>query len=70
MEEREKLLSAIAAELRLPSSGPGTWNCEYLIHDVNNGRGDEWIPAFEELKLEKNLLDPYRRMVCGQTGDE
>lgn len=70
MEERENLLSAIAAEIRLPSSGPGIWNYEYLVHDVANGRGNEWISAFEELKLDKNLLEAYRRMVCDETGDE
>lgn len=73
--DAESLLMDIAEALGMPydDDDPGSydeWNYLSLLHDYNNGRGDEWIETFEEQGLDKDLLDQYKKLVGHEEDDE
>ena len=45
-----------------PASYDG-WNYLSLLHDYNDGRGEEWVDVFEEQGLDSGLLDRYKKLV-------
>lgn len=66
--EAEGLLMDIAESLDMPyeDDDPGSydeWNYISLLHDYNNGRGDEWIDTFVEEGLDQKLLHRFKQLI-------
>lgn len=68
--DTEMLLKEIANELDMPYDSEEVnydmWNYISLLHDVNNGRGDEWVEDFEEKELNPSLLNAFKRLVLSE----
>lgn len=66
--EEIALLKQIAQALDMPytDDDPASydeWNYISLLHDYNDGRGEEWVDVFEEQGLDSELLDQYKKLV-------
>ena len=65
--EEVALLKQIAQSLDMPYEANeddyDEWNYLSLLHDYNNGRGEEWVDTFEEQGLDSELLDQYKKLV-------
>lgn len=74
-DEAEDLLMTIAEALDMPyeDEDPASydeWNYISLLHDYNDGRGDEWIETFEEKGLDPELLAKYKKLISYGDEDE
>ena len=65
--EEIALLKQIAQALDMPYESEENdydeWNYISLLHDYNNGRGEEWVNVLEEQGLDSELLDQYKKLV-------
>ena len=66
-EDKEEIIDEIARYFNMPDDDEnGTyteWNKEALMHDVNNGRGDEWVSPFENEHLPRTLFSKYLKLI-------
>lgn len=74
-DDYKKLLKRIAKSLKMPyrpesEDDYDNWNYVSLLHDCNNGRGNEWIEIFEEENLDKSLLKEFKRLLRCISKDE
>lgn len=74
-DDYKKLLKRIAKSLKMPyrpesEDDYDNWNYVSLLHDCNNGRGNEWIEIFEKENLDKSLLKEFKRLLRCISKDE
>ncbi len=40
-----------------------TYNADDLLHDINNGRGDEWLTIFKHQNVPKDVIEKYKQFI-------